>query len=93
MFIMCCMYTLCTYIRHVSYVFVDFLLHAFSVSEEIKSLSLSLSLSLSYAAVAGEMGWTPVILRQWSAVSRHYSRLYNMADTRLNNTIFIWTKN
>ena len=43
------------------------------------------------AAVNGDMGWKPPIIRQWKAVMGHYFRCVNMDNTRLNKRVFVWS--
>jgi len=40
------------------------------------------------AAVNGDIGWTPPIVKQWKAVITHWIRLSNMDTNRLNNFMF-----
>ncbi len=42
------------------------------------------------AAVQGDMGWKLAPHRQWIAVTRHWCRLVNMENGRLNKRIFLW---
>jgi hypothetical protein len=42
------------------------------------------------AALYGEMGWDPPIVRQWISISRYYVRLSCTNHTRLNKRIAIW---
>ena len=42
------------------------------------------------AAVNGDMGWSPPVVRQWKTVLSHWFRLNNMAEERANKTIFKW---
>ena len=43
------------------------------------------------AAVTGDMGWIPPIVRQWKTVIGHWFRLNNLEETRINHTVFKWT--
>ena len=40
------------------------------------------------AAVAGNMGWEPIIVKQWKCVGSFWSRLCNMDNSRLTKKIF-----
>ncbi|KAH3859830.1 hypothetical protein DPMN_102651 [Dreissena polymorpha] len=40
------------------------------------------------AAVNGDIGWTPPIVKQWKAFITHWIRLSNMDTNRLNNLMF-----
>ena len=40
------------------------------------------------AAVIGEMGWLPPIVKQWKCVCLHWARLHNMCTSRINKQIF-----
>ena len=42
------------------------------------------------AAVNGDMGWTPPIVKQWKTVISHWARLNKMDNNRLNYQIFKW---
>ena len=46
------------------------------------------------AAVAGDMGWDPVHVRQWKFVGNFWSRLCSMDNTRLTKKVFyiVFTK-
>ena len=44
----------------------------------------------SNAAVNGEMGWTPPIVKQWKTVISHWARLNKIDNNRLNYNIFKW---
>ena len=41
-------------------------------------------------AVAGDMGWTPSYTKLYASVLRHFCRVRNMGDERLNRRIFCW---
>ena len=41
-------------------------------------------------AVAGDMGWTPSYIKLYASVLRHFYRVRNMGDERLNRRIFSW---
>ena len=45
------------------------------------------------AAVNGECGVDPPVVRQWTAVARHWSRMKNMPERRLNKRVFSWAEN
>ena len=45
------------------------------------------------AAMAGDMGWQPVHIRQILAVSNYWIRLSHMSDTRCNKKIFLYCVN
>lgn len=42
------------------------------------------------AAVSGEMGWQPPIVRQWKTVSTFWVRISNTNNSRLNKRIALW---
>ena len=42
------------------------------------------------AAISGDMGWSPPIVKQWKCISRHWLRNIRTTDTRLNRRIFNW---
>jgi hypothetical protein len=44
------------------------------------------------AAVLGDMGWKPIFVKQWGAVTRQYCRFLKMHDSRLNKKVFEWVK-
>lgn len=46
----------------------------------------------SNAAVLGEMGWKPPIVKQWGSVFRQHFRNIHMNDTRVNKKMFDWAK-
>ena len=43
------------------------------------------------AAVAGDMGWEPTIVKQWKCVGSFWSRLCNMDNSRLTKKIFLYS--
>ena len=45
---------------------------------------------MSNAAVSGDMGWQPPIVRQWKVISQQWFRFLEMDNIRLNKTIFDW---
>jgi len=45
------------------------------------------------AAVNGEMGWLPPIVKQWKSVMGHWFRLSNMDTSRINHKVFMWSYN
>ena len=45
------------------------------------------------AAISGDMGWVPPIVKQWKCIARHWVRNIYAIDTRLNKRIFIWARN
>ena len=44
------------------------------------------------AAVSGDMGWQPPVIRQWKVVCAYWYRVTVMAESRLNKRIFLWCK-
>ena len=40
--------------------------------------------------VSGEMGWTPVPIRQWKVVANYWARLSTTNSSRLNKRIALW---
>ena len=44
----------------------------------------------SNAAVSGDMGWQPPVVRQWKVISQQWFRFLEMDNIRLNKTIFDW---
>ena len=42
------------------------------------------------AAVHGDIGWTPVIVKQWQSVLSHWNRLRNLDNDRLNRKVLVW---
>ena len=42
------------------------------------------------AAVSGEMGWVPPVVRQWKHIANFWVRLSQTNDTRLNKRIAMW---
>ena len=47
----------------------------------------------SSAAVNGDVGWTPPIVRQWKSVVTHWFRLQSMNENRLNHKQFLVVEN
>ena len=45
------------------------------------------------AAVAGDIGWTPVITKCWKSVLTFWCRNVNMDNSRLNKKVFYWSNN
>ena len=45
----------------------------------------------SNAAVIGDMGLVPPVVNQYESITRQWCRMVNMADTRLNKKIFMWS--
>ena len=43
------------------------------------------------AAVNGDIGWTPPLVRQWKTILGHWFRLNSLDGTRINNIVFKWT--
>ena len=42
-------------------------------------------------AIAGDMGWKPTYIRQWSNVFRHWARCSIMEHDRINFKVFKWS--
>jgi hypothetical protein len=42
------------------------------------------------AAAQGDMGWKTPFQHQWQNVTKHWTRLCNMANDRLSKKVFIW---
>ena len=42
-------------------------------------------------AVQGDMGWTPVLVKQWKSIGRLWARFNEMSINRLNKRILIWS--
>ena len=42
------------------------------------------------AGVAGDMGWTPTLIRQWKSVSNVWSRHSVLPNSRINKRIFMY---
>lgn len=42
------------------------------------------------AAVSGEMGWQPPVVRQWKHISGFWARLANTDNSRLNKRVALW---
>ena len=42
-------------------------------------------------AIAGDMGWKPVYIRQWSNIFRHCARCSIMQHDRMNFKVFKWS--
>ena len=42
------------------------------------------------AAVAGDMGWQPPIVRHWKTISQQWFRFLGMEGVRLNKRMFDW---
>ena len=45
------------------------------------------------AAIQGDMGITPPLIRQYSEILRQYSRLQLMPHSRVNYKVYMWAKN
>ena len=45
------------------------------------------------AAVFGDMGWTPPLLKQWKSICNHWNQNIHTNITRLNKRIFTWAYN
>lgn len=39
----------------------------------------------------GDMGWKPMIVKQWTSIFRHWSRCKDMSNDRLNYKVFYWS--
>ncbi len=42
-------------------------------------------------AIAGDMGWKPPYVKQWTNIFRHWSRCTKMENNRLNSKVFKWS--
>ena len=42
-------------------------------------------------AVAGDMGWKPPYVKQWTNIFRHWSRCTKMENNRINYKVFKWS--
>ena len=42
-------------------------------------------------AIAGDMGWKPPCVRQWTNIFRHWSRCTKMDHNRINYKVFKWS--
>ena len=42
------------------------------------------------AAVEGDMGWEPSLIRQWSSIGRHLTRISRTPANRINKRIALW---
>ena len=45
------------------------------------------------AAVNGDVGWSPPIIKQWKSVLKQWLRLNSLENSRINRTIFVWDCN
>ena len=45
------------------------------------------------AAVNGDVGWSPPIIKQWKSVLKQWLRLNSLENSRINRTIFVWDYN
>ena len=41
-------------------------------------------------AVMGDLGWFPIVLKQWKSVITNWCRLTNMDTNRVNKRVFLW---
>ena len=42
-------------------------------------------------AVAGDMGWKPPAVKQWTHILRHWCRCTKMENSRINYKVFQWS--
>ena len=43
------------------------------------------------AAIYGDMGWQPPLVKQWKCICNTWDRLKRMPDDRLNKRVFVWS--
>ena len=43
------------------------------------------------AAIYGDMGWQPPLVKQWKCICNTWDRLKHMPDDRLNKRVFVWS--
>ena len=42
------------------------------------------------AALIGDMGWEPIMVKQYASVANHWARCINMDNTRTNKRVFLY---
>ena len=43
------------------------------------------------AAICGDMGWQPPLVKQWKCICNTWDRLKRIPDDRLNKRVFVWS--
>ena len=43
------------------------------------------------AAMSGDMGWDPALVKQWKCICRYWNRMVCMDVSRVNKLVFLWS--